>query len=916
MPRSMRPTPSVSTDASNDASLFYPWRFDDPVSSLLDKYMPWLTPGELFSTHYFGVQACPHQGWKIHVSATPWSAAQVLERTIPILLEFGVSCKFVSTRIQLLRLNNGHYGNEQVGKFITAYPASEKQAVSLAVALHDTTNGLAGPRIRSDRPLRPQSLVHYRYGAFRRVSGLTASSSDVDSPDALGDLQDGAGRRFTDRREFGAHAQLLDVVDPFEASGVYVPIKSQNPPLAGRYLIVEVLGSSAYGGVYRAIDLGASPPRLCVIKEFWRDAGGDLYGRLAPDWGEREAEFLARRNNDPEFPTCFNRFKLDGNLFIVLEYIEGKSLAAEVAARENRGEIFSIDEIINTGKETARALSHLHGLDIVFRDFNPSNVIYISGGGCRLIDYGIVQEKDSDSKPPRLGTAEFCSPQQWAGGFPSPADDVFSWAAVMHAIICVSHTARNPSGTSAPFRHPVERLPARTLRPDLPESLATLIDRAGSYKVSERPPMLEVVRAFQGAENCPASMKIMSTSVPKPHTLLPAVSQPIDLACEIGDALCKSRIERDGGCCWSTRKELGGGFCSPDIYHGAAGVALYLAELGKATGEDRYIGVAKSAARWLAGPVWAAGRTNPGLYCGESGVGWFFVRLAELLEEPAYLLAAEFRARRLAGVSFESLDLIDGAAGYVVFLVRLAQATGKIEYLKEAEMVGELLINSARPVVSNGTGSYWSTNRNDFDVNGEALLGLAHGAAGIAFALSELAAVAGHERVRSVSCSTADLLVAEAQPDPQEGWNWRENLHGDAMRLQGQCHGAIGIAQFLLRLAQSHPHGEYLNAVRQAALTASREIRHRTLPGLCHGVAGDGSLFLDCFKFLGDEHFLYLAQKCGMTLQNFRDPSSPGEYLSAATSLSRPDLLAGDAGIGWFFLRLANPKAGGDPVLG
>ena len=71
--------------------------------------------------------------------------------------------------------------------------------------------------------------------------------------------------------------------------------------LAGRYLVVDVLGSSACGGVYRAIDVGAYPPRACVLKEFWRDAGGDLYRGLAPDWGNNEAELLARHNGDPEF---------------------------------------------------------------------------------------------------------------------------------------------------------------------------------------------------------------------------------------------------------------------------------------------------------------------------------------------------------------------------------------------------------------------------------------------------------------------------------------------------------------------------------------------------------------------------------------------------------------------------------------
>lgn len=76
------------------------------------------------------------------------------------------------------------------------------------------------------------------------------------------------------------------------------------------------------------------------------------------------------------------------------------------------------------------------------------------------------------------------------------------------------------------------------------------------------------------------------------------------------------------------------------------------------------------------------------------------------------------------------------------------------------------------------------------------------------------------------------------------------------MRRQAQCHGAVGIGQFLLRLHRVVPRGTYSDAVREAAATAEREMHLRTSAGLCHGVAGDGNFFLDCYRTLADSRFL------------------------------------------------------------
>ncbi len=890
---------------------------EDGITRLLDQYLPWLIRDEVFATHYFATERRLAQGWKIHVSATPWSAPAVLDRVLPIIMEFGVGCKIVYSQPLLLMLNNGVYGRSQVGKFITLYPPGDDQAVRLAVALHEATDGMRGPSVPSDRALRPRSLVHYRYGVFgRSAGGRGQARSDGGPPDAVACLLDHAGRVVPDRREI-FYTPPDDVVDPFEATGAYVPPEPRRVPFGGRYFIVGALAASTYGGVYRAIDLAGSPPRMCVLKEYWRDSGGDSSGRMAADWGRNEAEFLTRWDHDPIFPRCFDCFELDDNLYTALEYVEGQSLAVEIEKRRSAGGEFSVNEVLSIAESTGRALAHLHDVGVIYRDFNPSNVVVTPDGACRLIDFGIAHESNSDAPAIGFGTLDFCSPQQWAGeNAPAAHDDVFSWGAVMHFLLSGRAPAPGTRPQAAPMQ-PVERAPLGGVCSRVPAKLADVIDKAVAWDASDRYPSMAA--ALEELLNASAGLDLRRTGIPEPARTWTAagagtVAEPLGLASSIADELCRVAIMRDGGACWAGRDtNTGRTFCGPDLYHGTAGVALFLAEFARIADSAPCKALAKDAASWLAGPVWASGRAEPGLHCGESGVGWFFIRLAQAVCEPGYLAAAELRARRLRGVSFEALDLVHGVAGLVIFLTRLAQATAKCAYLDDALALSNALIESARPAPGGAPGTYWQAPTHKAqDPFGRASLGLAHGAAGIGLSLVEVAAASGDKGALAAARNVAELLLAEARPHPQGGWCWRESLDDEATRMQGQCHGAIGVGQFFLRLARIEPDDRYLHAARQAAHTAVREMPDRASPGLCHGLAGDGNFLLDCYQTLGDPYYLDQAKTCGAQLVRHRDAERRD---SGSVDAVVPALLVGDAGVGWFYLRLAQSDLGRDAIL-
>ena len=150
----------------------------------------------------------PAQGWKLHVSATILSAAEVFSRAESILHKNDALFK-VPCRLEFLKsLNSGLTDFSQIGKFLTVYPRSADEASKLARELHRATRGLPGPGIPFEAPYRPKSLVHYRYGAFRRSADGTP-----------GFIHAPGGKRYRDRRAPG-RAVPTWLEDPFQKKRV------------------------------------------------------------------------------------------------------------------------------------------------------------------------------------------------------------------------------------------------------------------------------------------------------------------------------------------------------------------------------------------------------------------------------------------------------------------------------------------------------------------------------------------------------------------------------------------------------------------------------------------------------------------------------------------------------------------------
>src|SRR5439155_2765378 len=186
---------------------------------------------------------------------------------------------------------------------------------------------------------------------------------------------------------------------------------------------------------------------------------------------------------------------------------------------------------------------------------------------------------------------------------------------------------------------PFRRRPLAEVRPRFPAELAAVIDRAVAWEAADRytsmaearAALADAARRLEGRPSSAAAGE--QAPVPTEPTPLVDADEALTLARQVGDALCAAAEDGAGGLCWERRAEWTGetGY-SPDLYAGAAGIGLFLAELARRTGETRYADAARGAARWLAGPAWGRGRAQHGFHCGEGGIAHFFLRLAALLD--------------------------------------------------------------------------------------------------------------------------------------------------------------------------------------------------------------------------------------------------------------------------------------------
>ena len=191
--------------------------------------------------------------------------------------------------------------------------------------------------------------------------------------------------------------------------------------LAGRYLIVGLLGRGGMGEVYRADDL--SLDQIVALK-FLPDAVAEEPARLARF---RSEVSVARQVSHPNVCRVYDIGEADGHVFLSMEYIDGEDLAT-LLRRIGR---LAPDKAAEMARQLCAGLAAAHDKGVLHRDLKPANVMIDGRGRVRLADFGLAGAADG-VQTGLAGTPAYMAPEQFAGQPASLASDIYALGLVLY----------------------------------------------------------------------------------------------------------------------------------------------------------------------------------------------------------------------------------------------------------------------------------------------------------------------------------------------------------------------------------------------------------------------------------------------------------------------------------------------------
>ena len=218
----------------------------------------------------------------------------------------------------------------------------------------------------------------------------------------------------------------------------------------GPYEIVAPLGAGGMGEVYRARDTRLD--RAVAIKILPADLSGDAVRRQR---FEREAKVVSSLNH-PNICTLYDIGQQDGADFIVMEFLEGQTLAE----RLEKGPL-PVAQVLAYGAQIASALDKAHRSGVTHRDLKPGNIM-LTQTGAKLLDFGLAKAEAALAGGATLteitplatpmtqhgmivGTVPYMSPEQVEGKEVDGRSDIFSLGAVLYEMVTGSRAFQGKS---------------------------------------------------------------------------------------------------------------------------------------------------------------------------------------------------------------------------------------------------------------------------------------------------------------------------------------------------------------------------------------------------------------------------------------------------------------------------------------
>jgi len=248
----------------------------------------------------------------------------------------------------------------------------------------------------------------------------------------------------------------------------------------GRFLIHAKLGTGGMGEVYYAED--SKLRRRVALK---RVIGNDAE---ASERILREARRASTLNSE-HIASVYDVLEEQGELFIVMEYVEGENL------RQRLCRPVSLEQFLEIATQCADGLMSAHKGGIIHCDIKPENIMLTSSGVVKILDFGLAkhlprseQSSTFDITNTVAGTPAYMAPEVLLGKLPDPRTDIFSLGVVFYEMLTQHHPFWSKGGLVATSERILHETPSsiRVFNRSVPEELEAIVLKAMAKAPSER----------------------------------------------------------------------------------------------------------------------------------------------------------------------------------------------------------------------------------------------------------------------------------------------------------------------------------------------------------------------------------------------------------------------------------------------
>jgi serine/threonine protein kinase/formylglycine-generating enzyme required for sulfatase activity len=249
----------------------------------------------------------------------------------------------------------------------------------------------------------------------------------------------------------------------------------------GKYRIEGKLGAGGFGAVYRAIDPAMNRTVAVKVLKVQDDPG--MVKRF-----QAEARTAASLRH-PNIVTVFDFGEDDGRLFLVMEYLDGVTLAELIATQAP----LSVAEKLSILLEAAKGLKAAHEKGILHRDVKPANIMRLADGSVKLMDFGIARVTGgADTRLTQagfvMGTPAYMAPEQFTGeGETDALGDIWAYGVVLYELLSGTNPFQAQSPSQIVYRVTMEEpLPLARYVPLIPDRMEGIVRRLLSKRRDRR----------------------------------------------------------------------------------------------------------------------------------------------------------------------------------------------------------------------------------------------------------------------------------------------------------------------------------------------------------------------------------------------------------------------------------------------